>query len=314
MLNCLQRHLCRRIYPHKMYALRGNGGFIIVAVLWMLGALATLASIYAVYVINTAIGLGVNDDRLKAEALMRSALEFTAYRIFSADAEVQPSSGNFIFTLGKANVTVAFRSEAARIDLNMASKQLLADLFVGLGASNENAALYADRVVAWRTPRDPDQPDKEAPAYRSAGLDYGPRQAPFTNVDELSLVLGIPPALVERALPLVTVFSGLSGINIFDAAPEVLAALPGMTPDRLDAVLSERGRGPQAALDLLGMFASGVDQANTTTEASRAMRVTVRIDLESSRRVRGEAVILLLDDAEEPYRVLSWRDDLDGPS
>ena len=50
---------------------RGNGGFIVVAVLWMLGALATLAAIYAVYVINAATGLSVNDDRLKAEALTR---------------------------------------------------------------------------------------------------------------------------------------------------------------------------------------------------------------------------------------------------
>ena len=48
----------------------GRDGFIVVAVLWMLGALATLASIYAVYVINTATAMGVNDDRLQAEGLM----------------------------------------------------------------------------------------------------------------------------------------------------------------------------------------------------------------------------------------------------
>jgi general secretion pathway protein K len=309
-----KRCLRRRICPHKTCAGRDNGGFIIVAVLWMLGALATLASIYAVYVINTAISLSVNDDRLKAEALMRSALELTAYRISSADAEVGPSSGEFIFTLGKAKVTVAFRSEAARIDLNMASKQFLAGLFLSLGVSNENAAFYTDRVIAWRTPPDPDQPDTETPAYSSARLGYGPRRAPFTNVYELSLVLGLPPTLVERALPLVTVFSGRPGINIMDAAPEVLAALPGMTPERLSAVLSERGRGPQAILYLLSFFATGVDQMNTTAEASKAMRVRVWIDLESKRRVHGEAVILMIDDAEELYRILSWRDDLDGPS
>src|SRR5262249_56030078 len=33
-------------------------GFIVVAVLWMLGALAVLASIYSAYVINTAAGFG----------------------------------------------------------------------------------------------------------------------------------------------------------------------------------------------------------------------------------------------------------------
>jgi general secretion pathway protein K len=29
--------------------------------------------------------------------------------------------------------------------------------------------------------------------------------------------------------------------------------------------------------------------------------------------VRAEVVILLLEDGDEPYRVLSWRDDFDGP-
>src|SRR5579872_6760079 len=50
-------------------------GFIIVAVLWILGLLAALVSIYAVYVANAGLSLSVNDDRLQAEALTSSALE-----------------------------------------------------------------------------------------------------------------------------------------------------------------------------------------------------------------------------------------------
>ena len=37
-----------------------NDGFIIVAVLWILAALATLAAVIAVYVINTATAFAVN--------------------------------------------------------------------------------------------------------------------------------------------------------------------------------------------------------------------------------------------------------------
>jgi general secretion pathway protein K len=290
--------------------LRRERGFIVVAVLWMLGALAALASVYAVYVINTATGLSVNDDRLKADALTRAALELTAYRINSIDPEIRPSSGDFLFTLGRANVSVVFRSEAARIDLNLASRELLAGLFTGLGASPANAGFYADRIIAWRTPRDPEAQTDEPAAYRTAGLTYAPRQSSFASVGELPLVLGLPPALVERALPFVTVFSGRAEINILDAAPEVVAALPGMTPDRLYAVLSQRGRGPEAAKFLLNLI--GPDQANATIEPGKTARITLRIDLENGRRVQAEAVILLLDDAEEPFRVLSWRDDLDG--
>jgi general secretion pathway protein K len=290
---------------------RSRDGFIVVAVLWMLGALATLASIYAVYVINTATAMGVNDDRLQAEGLMTAALELATYRLTAMDADNRPSRGDFAFRLGRAAVAVDFRSEAGRIDLNSAPKELLAGLFAGLGVKDSDAEYYAERVIGWRTAQDPDGRNEEASAYRGAGLTYGPRQGPFAHVGELSLVLGLPPFLVERALPFVTVFSGRAEINILAAAPEVVAAVPGMTPDRLYAVLSQVGRGPQNA-EFLQRFVG--DQSGITIEAGKTARVAVRMDFDTGRRVRGEAVILLGGEAGEPFRVLSWRDDFDGPT
>jgi general secretion pathway protein K len=292
-------------------ARRRPDGFIVVAVLWILGALATLASIYAVYVINTATSMSVNDDRLQAEGLVTAALELTAYRITSADADTRPSQDAFAFRLGRANVTVEFKSEGGRIDLNSAPKELLAGLFAGLGAKYSDGEFYADRISGWRSPQDPDKPNEEASAYRTAGLSYAPRQAPFAHAGELSLVLGLPPFLVERAMPFVTVYSGHAEINVLAAAPEVVAAIPGMTPDRLYAVLAQRGRGPQAAQFIQNLL--GPDQAGVTTEPGRTDRVTIRIDFDNRRRVQAEAVIMVIDDAGEPFRVLSWRDDFDGP-
>ena len=47
-------------------------GFILVAVLWILAALATLASVYAVYVDNAAFATQVDDDRLRIHAALLS--------------------------------------------------------------------------------------------------------------------------------------------------------------------------------------------------------------------------------------------------
>ena len=44
-------------------------GFIVVAVLWILGALSVLVSIYAVYVVNTASAFTAYDNHIKAQAL-----------------------------------------------------------------------------------------------------------------------------------------------------------------------------------------------------------------------------------------------------
>src|SRR6478736_6394667 len=98
-------------------------GFIIVAVLWILVALATLASIYSIYIKNSALALSGMDDGLQAEALVSAGLELTAYRLAvpknkdndkDKDKDAQrPTSGQFAFRLGRANVAVNYFSETA---------------------------------------------------------------------------------------------------------------------------------------------------------------------------------------------------------
>jgi general secretion pathway protein K len=287
-------------------------GFIIVAVLWILGLLAALVSIYAVYVTNAALSVSVNDDRLQAEALTSSAVELAAYQLIATDEKTRPTQGHFTLRMGGAGIAVEFRSEAARIDLNAAPKPLLAGLFAALGADYSQAEYYADQIIVWRSkPKDGGRND-EADAYRTAGLNYAPRQAPFASVGELWLVLGLPPALVERALPFVTVFSGMPTVNIMDASPEVVAALPGMSSDRLYAILSQRGTGAQNAQFILGL--AGPARASATIEGSKASRVSVAVNFNNGRRVTAEAVILPQTNADNPFHILYWRDDFDGPA
>lgn len=279
---------------------RAADGFIVVAVLWILSALAALVSVYAIYVANTAVALSVNDDPVVAEGLVSAGVELAAYRLISVPKDARPTRGEFAFRMGKANVAVGFRGETARIDLNAAPKELLAGLLGVLGAQPNEAQQYADRIIGWRTPA---SQEREASLYRQAGLNYGPRGAPFAHVAELWLVAGLPPALVERALPHVTVFSGRAEINAGDAAPEVVAALPGMSPARLGALLAQ---GAERALDGRAVL------PGTTTEGGDAVRVTVRIAFDKGRHLAFEVVILVRDFVEDPFRVLSWREDFDA--
>jgi general secretion pathway protein K len=292
---------------------RSDEGFIVVAVLWILAALATLASVYAIYVANTVSAARVHDDRIQAQALVSAAVELTAHRLTAFDQEMRPTRGAFRFGMEGANVAVDFRSEAARIDLNDASRELLAGLFAALGARAADAGYFADRIIGWRTNSGGagQAGGSETSAYRTAGLSYAPRGAPFAHVGELWLVLGIPPQFVERALPYVTVFSGQPSINVLDAAPLVLAALPGMTPELLNAVLTQRGAGRQNGEYVLGML--GPAQGNATLDGSKATRVRVRVAFQNGRMADASVVILILEDADEPFRVLSWRNDADGP-
>src|SRR5215471_12278909 len=79
---------------------RKPDGFVIVAVLWILGALATLASIYAVYIIDTATAGRVQDDRVQAEAVISAGLELTAMQVTAKPGGIRPDNGGFDFRMG----------------------------------------------------------------------------------------------------------------------------------------------------------------------------------------------------------------------
>ena len=284
-------------------------GFVIIAVLWILAALAALATIFSVYLSNSAQALAVNDTGLKAEALVSASLELTTYQLLLAGDKARPALGSFRFRLDNADVLVSFTSEAARIDLNFASKEMLANLFAVLGADQQAAKEYADRTVGWRTRPKADRANDEEALYGAAGLGYSPRQSLFTHVNELSLVLGLPPILVDRALPFVTVFNGSSNVDALIAVPEVIAALPGMTPSALKDFLSQRSalsRDSPAIATALGPA-----QANATVPKSAAFRVLTTIQFDNGRRMSSE-VVIALGGEKDPYRVLSWRDDVEA--
>src|SRR3954468_6295947 len=226
------------LFPRGRY--RNARGFIVVAVLWILAALSALVLIYLTFVTNTAVVVAASSERVQTDALATAGVELAAYQLTAVRAEARPSSGTFNARLGAARIFVTFRSEAARIDLNAAPKGLLAGLMIGLGVAPANAADYADRIMAWRTAPEGGEDDPETSSYRIAGLSYAPRHAPFPAAEELWLVRGIPPVVIERMLPFVTAFSNMASVNGAAAAPQVLAALPGVTPERLQLVLAER--------------------------------------------------------------------------
>ncbi|MGA9303244.1 MAG: hypothetical protein WBW45_23745, partial [Bradyrhizobium sp.] len=286
---------------------------------------------------NSARALGATDIGVQSEALVSASLELAAYQLLSADEKARPAQGSFRFRMDDAAVLSTFTSEAARVDLNKASKEMLANLFEVLGAEGKVAEEVANRIVGWRTPPKTGAANDEEALYLASGRDYSPRQAPFAHVNELSLVLGVSPALVERVLPYVTVFSKSADVDVLLAPPEVIAALPGMTPEGLNDFLKQRPSLPRDQKAVAAALGPAVKAAGSLPE-TKAFRVLTTIRFDNGRGTSTEAVILLgraevkdkgkdgakdntkdntkdhtkdnNDSAKdkEPYRILSWQD------
>jgi general secretion pathway protein K len=287
-------------------------GFVLVAVLWLLAALALLVTIFTVHLSASARAVSLNDGALKTEALVSAGVELAAYRLQLADKDKRPPEGAFHARLSGTDISVSFITEAARVDLNAAPKELISGLLTVLGASDDDAKEATDRIIGWRTNASSDgKPSKEGALYQAAGRAYSPRQAPFAHVNELALVLGMTPALVERALPYVTVFSGAAGVDVMVAPPEVIAALPGMTPLKLKQFLDDRGSLVNDTAAISAALGGPNGGANGGAAAGKSQAYRIRVTLHfPDRRETASEVVIGLQAKDDPYRVLSWQNDV----
>jgi general secretion pathway protein K len=289
----------------RICAQEAQRGFVIVAVLWILIALSSLAVIFAVYLSASARAMAIGDTDLQNEALVSAGVELSAYQLILTGDDKRPARGAFHFRMDDADVGVTFTSEAARIDLNYASKDVLAAFFAGLGANKDAANEDAERIIGWRTRPAPGGSNEEEARY--AALGYVPRQSLFTHVNELALVAGLSPALVDRALPFVTVFNGSSDIDDSIAAPEVIAAFKKS---------SSANKGPFGGgmASASGSFADADPSTTAKSDVPKAKspcyRVETTINFANGRRSASE-VVIVLGDKRVPYRVLSWQDDVE---
>lgn len=331
-------------------------GFILVAVLWILAALATLVVIFSIYLANTAVSLSLGDSELQTESLVYAALELTAYQVSDRGAQTPaaaagapaggalpsgqgrrnpdvpppPVRGDFSFRLGHANVLVSFLPELSRIDVNAAPPELLASLFTTVGVPASRAGEYVQRIAGWIT--SPDQGGQlpqgqaqvqgqvqgqggqgsrnEEALYRAAGKTYGPRGAPFSHIDELYLVVDIPPAVIDRVKPFLTVYTGKGQVDVLDAAPEVVAAIPGVTPNLLASLAEARRNG--AGTDQTSQLLANLPMQNAVTiEGGDTYRVEVRIRYDNGRQAAA-AVVIKVGAGDKPYGVMWWRNGFDA--
>jgi type II secretory pathway component PulK len=121
----------------------------------------------------------------------------------------------------------------------------------------------------------------KAPQYVTAGLDYGPPNAKFTLVSELTLVLGMSPALYACILPHVTVYT--NAIPAPELADRLIAGvIDGVYPERAGILLGDAYR-PQV------------------------IRVFVVTSTERGAKFTRTAVIRLQHNSDgSEYRVLDW--------
>jgi len=119
-------------------------------------------------------------------------------------------------------------------------------------------------------------------------------------------VPGVTQGLLAAATPFITVFGG-DKINALTASPQVLAALPGMTPDRVANFVEARRNFTKTAQDapqLTQMLGSA--QPYVIPGGKKVASVVVQAKVSDGYSAAAQAVIILSPQDAQPYRVLVW--------
>jgi general secretion pathway protein K len=274
----------------------GRPGFALVAVLWLLLLLTTIAGLLRLDAEGdrdlAATDVAMVQARLIADAGINRALLSLADPRDTLKCRLDGTRQTV--DLLDRSVEIAVSSEAAKIDLNLASPALLAALLRSKGGVAPNEAdEIAGRITDWRSPLDPGTPDPAADAYRDIGRTYRPPHRPFRSTDELRLVLGMTDELQAALAGDITIFALTPSVDRQVADDDVLTALQeagdGLAASQLDA-----RRAGQAA---------GLDRGAAPGEAVTITATYRGVDLVMTRA----AIIRLTGDRHVPYRVLAWR-------
>ena len=274
-------------------------GTVLLAVLWSISLLSALAMAAAVTFRGYAGVMALERDRVQADALLTAGLELAAATMVTPDAPL--AEIDTALTLATGAVRVRLADEGGRIDIGQAPLELLAALLQSIGAPPAAAKDMAQRIVERRDGR-PARPDAARRTTNVAPRRAAPSQA-FSDVRQLNAIPGMAPEWIAAIAPLTTVF-GSETVNPLTAPPGVIAALPGFDGARLDAFLRTRRSFPADADRLMQI--AGAAQAYLSVKPQRVAAVELNAQLTNGYAAAARAVIVMLPQDIEPYRVLAW--------
>jgi type II secretory pathway component PulK len=126
---------------------------------------------------------------------------------------------------------------------------------------------------------------------------------PFADIGQLQSIPGMAADWIAAIAPLATVF-GNQTVNPLTAPPGVIAALPGVDAQRVAAFLKARRSSPSDADRLVGIV--GPARQHLAVKPQRVASVDLTAALASGYAATAHAVIVVLPQDSQPYRVLIW--------
>lgn len=269
----------------SLHAFRRSDGYALLLVLWLTALLTSFTALaFTAARTETRVASG-ELALLRATTLADSGIWLALQTALTTAGTAGTGMVDNTLRIDGETVTVSTRDLSGRLNINHAPRELWQALLLAVGLPNGEAQQLSARIVDW-IDADTESADGlgEVLPYRAAGLGYGPRNAPFTTVDELRRIPGISPSLYARLAPSLTVHGSHTYLNRAAVDADLLARL--LEAPGVDAAWQSRflGSGSGAVLDI----SSGVE-------------------LDDAKVSRRAVIELLSTGSARPYRILAWQ-------
>ncbi len=248
----------------KRKAIPSEKGIALLMVLWVLTILMVLVFSFSFMARTETYSTLSFRERAEEKFLAEAGIERGIMELFYRNVyknqtiilegrEVWKIDGtSYKSQMGEREYSVSITDESGKIDINTitdATSDILRNLFKNLGVPEEEVNTIVDSILDWKDPDDLYHLNgAESDYYMSLPNPYKAKNANFDTVEELLLVKGMTSEILygngekKGVIDFLTVNSNLkmTKINVNAAPKEVLMAIPGITPEIADGIISYR--------------------------------------------------------------------------
>lgn len=286
-----------------------QSGVALILVLWVTVLLTVIAASFALSARTEGVQAKMVFDTTKARYLAEAGLHRAVYELRNPDIESRWIADGRKYTMefAEAEIEISIRDETGKIDINLASDELLVGLFASLGMSDDEALMLTERVIDWR---DADNikgfNGAEDDDYEAEGYAYGAKDAFFDTVPELQQVMGIDYEMYRRLEPAISVYSGSRNLNIAYASEQALMALEDVEREDAQRFIEERELVEGLGGDL-PILSNG--QTGAARGGGVAFSVITKATMSNGHWAEIDATIRLGGVVNgRPFRIVRWRD------
>ena len=282
--------------------LRRQRGIALVVVLWVVALLALMAVSQTAAVRNETLIVGNLVEAAQARAAAYAGLQLAIADLQKPLPARDMSTDAAFYTLhfGSSQLLISISDESGKVDINAAPGTLLDALLEASGVEPGRREALVAAILDWRDRDDLRRINgAEENDYRTAGLDYGPRNAPFQSLEELALVIGFDAQTYHAIADSLTIYSGSASINTAVAPASLLQAL------------SALGDKAEAQPDAGDVGDSSTLSNPRSVSGGNVFSIYVEALLDSNVRERIEAVVRLVPtraNSPQRYELLRWRE------